>query len=314
MFDNNNKLVIREFTTHDEAVTHNLSEQNCILLHLPKEIWKLEISSHLGYKDKVNLRLTCKKFWISYIVYPCWKQIIPYEELILNKYLSDFQKFNIIPHIYGVTLSANSDVMRHQLTYIPSSVKFIDFSKSKYARLSTFYALKKLFFSLPKGIERIELHFMTYFDEKLLLGLLQKYDGLKINFLDYDIFHGACLFHYNDLIKYLIKSGKVNVNSATSTISKALNALIDNGREEIIKFFLENCTDLNSHSLSTYAIIWLHNAISNGNINIINMLLEKSADILTTRSLEDFLHHAMSTRNSIIINLIQQRFDNLKKK
>lgn len=118
------------------------------------------------------------------------------------------------------------------------------------------------------------------------------------------ILHHAAQFGSLNITKFLVNDQGVSFNTKNKERNKPIHIAADEGKEEIVKFFLDKGVEIDTEGKDDYTP--LHYAAEKGNENIVELLVERGANIYAVNSdgktplqLAEDKHHYM-TKNLML--------------
>lgn len=238
-----------------------------ILLRLPHDIWKNEISVYLSLFELSQLRLISKYFRNILYSSPIWKQFVPYNQI--HTYLLKVRTLKI--SIYGVYYERNKFIdLETCMSTIPKNVECIDISKSSFS----ITGCDKWTFQFPSNIKRFILPKKIIYPKNIgfLLSILELNPLLEIDVgeLNTSLLCELCGTLINpEYIKLLLTNSYQKSTIHHKKLSPLDHAIGIN--KQLVPILLENGTPVHSSLLCR--------AIDHDDIDSLNLLLKHGVKV-----------------------------------
>lgn len=269
------------------VLPQDISIPDCPLVSsLPKELWLYNIFSFLTKHDLAAMRLICRWARKFLVIYPIWKQWIPFEQI--NVYQGSYHQLgwsdasiHACYFVKGSLLNKEVNIMKT----LPSTLKELDLSNCE-------QSLKdEHFMYLPTSLEKLILSWNSVISKSRVDFILTIYPNLNITFggitnnSTNSILFWSCYKGYLDMVQFLLSKPKElnNINhthGSTGTTPLYISTL--NKHSGVVELLLQYGADINK-ARTDNGTTPLFIASANGHKEIVNILLEHGADVNLTR-------------------------------
>lgn len=241
----------------------------------------MEICQYLKKKDLQNLRFVCRFFYEKILIYPTWKQLIPFEKL---KDLQVLHQIHLDQHfIYGIYFSDFHPTSPSSFSVLPKTLKYLDLRKCWE------YLTDAYFESLPPSLTRLTLPWSSFsVTGEGLSKLVEKHRRLDIEFVEwkgtFSLLYWACLHGHLMIVEKLFQNqrdltiGRINEQYGVFK-ETALYVSCQEGHTEIVDILLKNGA-LSSSGRGYYDTKTpLYIASCRGHKEIVELLLKHQANV-----------------------------------
>lgn len=326
-----------DFLTQTNAVFEKkIKIPSSFVYILPKEIWVNHIYFFLEPKDVHNLRVTCQWFRKEVIIYPLWKQWVPFEVMEFGTLEASYSKLGWAkPHVYGIYFSSPRLALQvGAFQTLHPSLRGLD--------LSGVTLPKDFLYFIPPSIERLILSYVSpawldpfkilyEFNPSLVIDILR---GEGKNSFTQSLFYFCCGSYLEEFIRFLLESGREkhhlnqrDIETGETPLSiacktgsfKTVEILLQYGSDPNIpeldsKYYsFLNFKKVQNHTFKPMIFIPLHIAITRLQLPLISLLLASGANIFQKdRTGKTALDIAQELKNEDIIQLLTAHISSQK--
>lgn len=255
-----------------------------LIISLPKELWHFNILSYFSFKEKANLRLICLWFRFKIVLYPAWKQWIPFSQLKTT--INIYKKFNWPIEIEGVTFKSK-EVSDYNFASLPRTIRAVDLG-SCIDKVTDKYIcsnLSKSFLLLPSDLKVIVIPRKTI-STNAVLALQEAFPKWEIQFAgQINCLYWACIHGKHEFIQSLFKK-KPQLQEEINTMigyygipeETILYVACRNGHRDLVKFLLQQGADPDIFcTFLQYTPLMI--SIRNSHLETIKILLQFGASV-----------------------------------